>query len=375
MSSMDRINRRSWIKGVSAAGAGLAFGGASGLAFAQAEKNITIGMVYVGPRDDFGYNQAHYEAAQEIRKMPGIKMVGEENVPETQAAQKSMQGMISQDGANLLFPTSFGYFNPHVLEVAKKNPSIRIAHCGGLWEEGKHPRMVGSYFGYIEECQYLNGVIAGHMTKSKKIGFIAAKPIPQVLRNINAFTLGARSVNPDITCSVVFTGDWSMPVKEAEATNSLADQGIDVFTMHVDSPKVIVETAARRGKFVCGYHASQAKLAPNAYLTGAEWNWVTPYKQIVEAAQAGKPHPNFLRGGLKEGYVKTSAYGPMVTEGARKQADAVKALMLNDQFSIFKDGLKDNTGKVVVPKGKSIHQTDVVLEQMNYLVEGVIGKV
>ncbi len=375
MSSMDRINRRSWIKGMSAAGAGLAFGSASGLAFAQAEKNITIGMVYVGPRDDFGYNQAHYEAAQEIRKMPGIKMVGEENVPETQAAQKSMQGMISQDGANLLFPTSFGYFNPHVLEVAKKNPSIRIAHCGGLWEEGKHPKMVGSYFGYIEECQYLNGVIAGHMTKSKKIGFIAAKPIPQVLRNINAFTLGARSVNPDITCSVVFTGDWSMPVKEAEATNSLADQGIDVFTMHVDSPKVIVETAARRGKFVCGYHASQAKLAPNAYLTGAEWNWVTPYKQIVEAAQAGKPHPNFLRGGLKEGYVKTSAYGPMVTEGARKQADAVKALMLNDQFSIFKDGLKDNTGKVVVPKGKSIHQTDVVLEQMNYLVEGVIGKV
>lgn len=166
-----------------------------------------------------------------------------------------------------------------------------------------------------------------------------------------------------------------MPVKEAEATNSLADQGVDVFTMHVDSPKVIVETAARRGKFVCGYHASQAKLAPNAYLTGAEWNWVTPYKQIVEAARTGKPHPNFLRGGLKEGYVKTSAYGPMVTEGARKQADEVKALMLKDQFSIFKDGLKDNTGKVVVPKGTSIHQTDIVLEQMNYLVEGVIGKV
>lgn len=374
MSSMDQMNRRSWIKGVGAAGAGLAFGGASGLAFAQPVKDLMIGMVYVGPRDDFGYNQAHYEAAQEIRKLPGVKMVGEENVPETQAAQKSMQGMISQDGATLLFPTSFGYFNPHVLEVAKKNPSTRIAHCGGLWDETKHPKMVGSYFGYIEECQYLNGVIAGHMSKSKKIGFIAAKPIPQVLRNINAFTLGARSVNPDITCSVVFTGDWSMPVKEAEATNSLADQGVDVFTMHVDSPKVIVETAARRGKFVCGYHASQAKLAPNAYLTGAEWNWVTPYKQIVEAARTGKPHPNFLRGGLKEGYVKTSAYGPMVPEAARKHADAIKELMLKDQFSIFKDGLKDNNGKVVVPKGQSIHQTDIVLEQMNYLVEGVIGK-
>ncbi len=336
MPSMDRINRRSWIKGVSAAGAGLAFGGASGLAVAQAEKSIIIGMVYVGPRDDFGYNQAHYEAAQEIRKLPGIKMVGEENVPETQAAQKSMQGMISQDGATLLFPDLFWLLQSPCAGSSQENPTTRIAHCGGLWDESKRPKMVGSYFGYIEECQYLNGVIAGHMSKSKKIGFIAAKPIPQVLRNINAFTLGARSVNPDITFSVVFTGDWSMPVKEAEATNSLADQGVDVFTMHVDSPKVIVETAARRGKFVCGYHASQAKLAPNAYLTGAEWNWVTPYKQIVEAARTGKPHPNFLRGGLKEGYVKTSAYGPMVTEGARKQADEVKALMLKDQFSIFK---------------------------------------
>jgi len=102
------------------------------------------------------------------------------------------------------------------------------------------------------------------MSKSKKIGFVAAKPIPQVLRNINAFTMGARSVDPKITTTVIFTGEWSMPVKEAEATNSLADQGVDVFTMHVDSPKVIVETAAKRGKMVCGYHASQAKLAPAA---------------------------------------------------------------------------------------------------------------
>jgi simple sugar transport system substrate-binding protein len=165
-----------------------------------------------------------------------------------------------------------------------------------------------------------------------------------------------------------------MPVKEAEATNSLADQGVDVFTMHVDGPKVIVETAARRGKFVCGYHASQAKLAPNAYLTGAEWNWVTPYQQMVEAARTGKPHPNFLRGGLKEGYVKTSPYGAMVPEGARKQADAIKAAMLKDQFDIFKGEIRDNTGKLVVGKGQVIRQDDVVLEQMNYLVEGVIGK-
>ena len=125
-------------------------------------------------------------------------------------------------------------------------------------------------------------------------------------RNINAFTMGARSVDPKITTTAIFTGDWSMPVKEAEATNGLADQGVDVFTMHVDGPKVVVETAAKRGKMVCGYHASQAKLAPNAYLTGAEWNWLTAYTSILEAARSGKPHPNFVRGGLKEGFVKSS---------------------------------------------------------------------
>ena len=141
-----------------------------------------------------------------------------------------------------------------------------------MWTKGKHPDNIGSFVGYIDEVQYLTGVIAGHASKSKKLDFVAAKPILQVLRNINAFTLGSRSVDPAIATAVIFIGDWSMPVKKAEATNSLADQGIVMFTVHVDGLKVIVETAAKRGKLVCGYHASQAKLAPAAYLTGAEWN-------------------------------------------------------------------------------------------------------
>ena len=364
-----RWNRRELIQ----AAGGLAVAGFGGRAFAQ--KPLTVGFVYVGARDDYGYNQSHADAAALVKKMPGLKVVEEENVPETNAVQKTMQGMIAQDGATLLFPTSFGYFDPHILALAPKNPNVRFAHCGGMWTAGKHPTNVGSFFGYIDEAQYLNGVVAAFATKSKKLGFVAAKPIPQVLRNINAFTLGARSVHPDITTTVIFTGDWSMPVKEAEATNSLADQGVDVFTMHVDGPKVIVDTAARRGKFVCGYHASQAKLAPQAYLTGAEWNWIVPYKQIIDAAQTGKPHPNFVRGGLKEGFVKSSAYGPSVSEAARKQADAVRAAMLADKFDIFKGELKDNTGKVVIPAGKVYKQTDVALEGMNYLVEGVVGKV
>jgi basic membrane protein A len=366
-------DRRRVVLGSTALGASSLLAGLPGVARAQSP--ITVGFIYVGPRDDFGYNQAHAESAAALKKMAGVKVLEEENVPETQAVQKSMQGMISQDGATLLFPTSFGYFDPHILAVAPKNPKVRFAHCGGLWAAGKHPTNAASYFGYIDEGQYLNGVIAGHMSKSKKLGFIAAKPIPQVLRNINAFTMGARSVDPKITTTVIFTGDWALPVKEAEATNSMADQGVDVFTMHVDSPKVVVETAARRGKFVCGYHADQSKLAPQAYLTGAEWNWITAVTTMVDAARTGKPHPNFVRGGLKEGFIKTSAYGAMVPEAARKQADDIKSRMMKGSFDIFTGELKDNTGKVVIAKGATLKQTAIELESMNYLVEGVIGKV
>ena len=182
-------------------------------------------------------------------------------------------------------------------------------------------------------------------------------------------------MNPAITTQVIFTGDWLLPVKEAEAANSLVDQGVDVITMHVDSPKVIVELCERRGISVCGYHADQSALAPKGYLTGAEWNWLTPYTEHVKASMSGAPMNNFLRGWLKDWFVKTSAYGRSVGEAARKSADAIKAKMLKDQFAIFKGPIKDNTGKMVIPAGTTQKQTDLVLEQMNYLVSGVLGKV
>ena len=335
---------------------------------------VAVGFIYVGPKDDYGYNQAHADGAAAVRKMAGVKVMEEERVPETADVQKSMQSMIELDGAKILFPTSFGYFDPHVLVMAKKYPDVMFLHCGGLWNEKLHPKNVGSYFGYIDECQYLSGIVAGHTTKSKKLGFVAAKPIPQVRRNINAFTLGARSVDPSITCTVIFTGDWSMPVKEAEATNSLIDQGVDVVTCHVDSPKVVVETAERRGIYTCGYHCSQAPLAPKGYLTGAEWNWEKVYTDYIKMYQAHQKIPNLVRGGLKEQIVKTSPYGPAVSEKAKKAAEAVKAKFMEGTFVIFKGELKDNTGKVVIPAGKQYVQTAIELESMNYLVEGVKGE-
>jgi simple sugar transport system substrate-binding protein len=352
-------------------GGGTTAGGAN--AGGDPSKNLTIGFIYVGPKDDYGYNQAHAAGAAAVKKMPGVTVREEEKVPETLDVQKTMKSMISIDHASLLFPTSFGYFDPHILKLAPENTDVTFLHCGGLWDEKKHPKNVGSYFGYIDECQYLSGIVAGHMTKSKKIGFVAAKPIPQVLRNINAFALGARSVKPDVTCTVIFTGDWSMPVKEAEATSSLIDQSVDVITCHVDSPKVVIETAEKRGIYSCGYHCSQATLAPKGYLTGAEWNWEKVYTDYVNDLKAGKKPKNLVRGGLKEGIVRTSPYGSMVTDEAKKAADAAKAELMKGTFVIFKGPLKDNTGKEILPKGKDLVQTAVELEQMDYLVEGVIG--
>ena len=236
------------------------------------DEPIVVGFIYVGPKDDFGYNQSHAEGAAAVAELPGFKIVEQANVPETQAVQETMREMIEIDGAKILFPTSFGYFDPHILEIAEEFPDVQFFHAGRLYQEGM-PENIGSYFGYIDEAQYLAGIIAAHNTKSGKLGFVAAKPIPQVLRNINGYTLGAKSINPDIVTQVVFTGDWAAPVKEAEAVNSMVNQGADVITCHVDSPKVVIETASKRGVFCTGYHTDQSALAPEAYLTGAEWDW------------------------------------------------------------------------------------------------------
>jgi simple sugar transport system substrate-binding protein len=367
------LSRRGFLQG-SAALAGAA--SLSTLPFgarAEALDALTVGFIYVGPKDDFGYNQAHAEGAAAVKSIAGVTVVEEENVAETIDVQKSMESMINFDGAKLLFPTSFGYFDPHILALAGTYPDVRFEHAGGMWTEGKHPTNVGSYFGYIGMGQYLNGITAGHATKTKKIGFVAAKPIPQVLLNINSFLLGARAVDPAITCQVIFTGEWSLAVKEAEATNALADAGCDVITCHVDGPKVVIETAAGRGAYVCGYHANQSSLAPELYLTGAEWNWAKVYTDMVTATMAGETIPNFVRGGLAEGFIKMSPLGPAVTDASRKQFEATRDAILLGGFAVIKGPMKDNAGNVIATDGQSFVETDVALESMNYLVEGVIG--
>lgn len=368
MQSRNIVSRRTILKAAAAAGA---IGAASPLRKAWAA-DLVVGALYVGPKTDYGWNQAHAEGVAALKSIAGVTVVEEERVPETVEVQKSMESMINFDGAKLIFATSFGYWD-HMLEVAKKYPDVQFLHAApSVWQEGM-PANAGSYNGYIDEAQYISGIVAGHTSKSGKLGFVGAKPYPASIRNINSFTLGARTVNPAATTQVIFTGDWVLPVKEAESVNTLADQGIDVVTCHVDSPKVVMETAETRGIFCSGYHMNQAVLAPKGYLTGAEWSWDKIYTDYVSWTMEGKSWPHMRRGGLKEGLVRNSPYGAAVGEAARKNADEASAKFTAGDFRIYAGPMKKNDGTVIIEAGTSYAANDLWLESMDWLVEGVVG--
>jgi basic membrane protein A len=366
--SINVISRRSLLK---VGAAGLA---ATALPFglAKAQTNVILGIVYVGPKDDFGWNQAHAVSVETLKALPGITVIEEENVPETDAVSQSIESMINLDGANLILATSFGYYNPFVVELAKKYPAVQFRHAAPLWNKDGDPVNAGSYFPYLNQAHYVDGVAAGLSSPTGKIGFVAAKPIPSVLSNINSVLLGARSTNPNATVQVIFTGEWSLPVREAEATNALVDAGCDVITCHVDSPKVVIETAEGRGVKTAGHNASQAPLAPKGFITGAEYKWETIYKQYADAIAAGTELPNFLVGGYNNDMLRNSAYGPGATPEAIKAADAAIAALKAGE-PIYKGTLKDNAGNVVIDK--TYDNYDPYLDGMNWLLEGVQGSI
>jgi len=367
-STMTRsfVSRRTLLK---TGAAGLA---AAALPFrlARAESPVVLGAVYVGPRDDFGWNQAHAVAMDVLKQVSGITVVEEENVPETDAVSQSMESMINLDQANLILATSFGYYSPFVVDMAKKYPNVQFRHAAPLWNGDTDPKNAGSYFCYLNQAHYVNGVAAGLSTKSNKIGFVAAKPIPSVLSNINSVLLGAKSTNPDASVQVIFTGEWSLPVREAEASNALIDAGCDIITCHVDGPKVVVETAESRGVKSCGHNANQAPLAPKGFITGAEYKWETIYKIYADALANGKELPNFIAGGYHNDMLRNSAFGAGATPEAVKAAEAaIEGLKAGKP--IYVGPLKDNAGNLVIQG--SMDNYDPVLDGMNYLLEGVQG--
>ncbi len=331
-----------------------------------------VGFLFVGAKDDYGYNQAAYLGSEGVEKaFPELKMLRSENVPETAEAERVMEEMIRQ-GAKIIFPTSYGHLDP-ALEVAKRHPDVIFFHQGGL----KTSDNLGTYFGTIYEPVYLAGIAAGKMSKTGKLGYIVSVPIPQVLLNVNAFTLGARSVNPAATTTVTFTGSWCDPGQQANAANSLIDSGIDVLTQHQDCTKTIIETAERRGVMTVGYHADASTLAPKGWIVGSVWNWAKLYEDMVKIASEGKfdgsIYDGKFRGGLKDDIVQLTEFGSVVPEDVKKFVLDKKQELLDGKLSPFMGPVKDQSGSVKIAKGTIPKEDD--LEATDYLVEGVIGSI
>lgn len=338
---------------------------------ASAAKKVTVGFIYVGPRQDFGWNQSHWDAAKEISMIDGATVVEQENVPETAEVEKVMESMIQLDGASVIMATSFGYWNS-IKKMAEKYPDVLFTHIGAIWQPGDPTNVIG-YRGYIEEPHYLCGIAAANATKTGKIGFIGSKPLYFIYNNCNGFTLGARSVNSDITCQAVMTGSWNDPVKEAETVNSLIDQGCDVIVANVDSPKVAIETAERRGVFSCGYHSDLSSLAPKGFLSGAEWNWASA-AEFVRDWQGGEVVSNSVRGGFDKSMVRLSPFGASVSDSTKAAIAKAQQGFADGSLQLYAGPLKDNKGNIVVKDGEVAMNNDAQFKVgVKFFVEGVVG--
>jgi len=335
-----------------------------------------IGFIFVGPKDDVGYNQAAYEGSQKVAKaFPGMQVLTAENVPEDDNATRVMESMIRK-GAKVIFATSYGHKDP-ALKVAAAHPEVVVVQQGNIVDATMPPNF-GTYFGTVYEPVYLAGIAAGKTTKTNKMGYVYAFPITQTLDNINAFQLGAASVNPQAKTYVVNTSDWCNPAKQAEAVKSLLSQGVDVVSQHQDCTGTIIRATEAAGKFTVGYHEDGSALAPKGWLTGSEWEWGPLYTEMVQTIVDGKftgsKYNANYRVGFKTGdnpFVQ-SPYGPAVAPEVKTLVDAAKARIAK-HGSPFAGPVKDQSGKVRIEDG--VVPDYQAIETIDYFVQGVIGKI
>jgi basic membrane protein A len=334
-----------------------------------------IGFIFVGPRDDFGYNQAAYAGSQAVAAAhPDIEVLTAENVPEDDNATRVMEKMVS-DGARIIFATSYGHLDP-AMKVAAAHPDVVVVQQGNVIS-GTVPANAGTYFGTVYEPVFLAGIAAGQVTESNKLGYVYAFPIPQTIANINAFQLGAQLVNPEAETYLVNTSNWCDPAKQAEAASSLIAQGVDVITQHQDCTATITKAAEEAGIEVVGYHADASELAPDGWVTGSEWSWGDLYNDIVDTVLAGEftgsPYNGNYRVGYKDGgnpFVQ-SAYGAMVD-------DETKALIAEQLEVISTDG-SPFAGPVMAQDGTVLFEDgevpvyDEIEARNTAFVQGVVG--
>ncbi|HEX9432535.1 MAG TPA: BMP family ABC transporter substrate-binding protein [Burkholderiales bacterium] len=334
---------------------------------AQDKPPLTVGVIYIGTANDYGYNRAMKDGVEALRKATGANVLEAENVPESAEAQRVMAAMIAK-GAKLIMATSFGH-QEFAFNLARSHPQVAFVHAGGWMLRDNF----GNFFGATQTAWYVLGVAAGHMSKAGKAGFVAGVPIGYVIGNINAFHLGARSVNPKFQTRVVVTGGWSDKVKEAAAANALIDQGADLVTMHVDSPATVIQIAENRGVYSIGFQSIEARaLAPKGWITGLGFNW-GPYmtetaQQVVNGTFKGK----MVRLGLREKMLVVAPFGDAVPQNVRDAVDAAAARVA-DGFTPFTGPIKDNTGAYALRAGEKMENSD--MGKFDWYAEGVIGRV
>jgi simple sugar transport system substrate-binding protein/basic membrane protein A len=334
-----------------------------------------VGFIFVGPKDDFGYNQAAFQGSEAVKKaFPDMQVLTAENVPETDEAARVMEGMIDK-GAKIIFATSYGHLDA-AMKVAAAHPDVAVVQQGNFIKDAI-PANAGTYFGTVYEPVFLAGIAAGKTTKTNKLGYVYAFPIPQTVANIDAFELGAKSVNPSAQTFVVNTSNWCDPAKQADAAKSLFDQGVDVITQHQDCTSTITKAAEAAGKFVVGYHADASSLAPNGWVAGSEWSWGDLYTDVVKTALAGsftgsKYNANF-RVGFKDGanpFVESKLGKGVPSDTAA--AIATAKTLISTTGSPFTGPVMGQDGKTLITAG-TVPDYATIESTMTVFVQGVVG--
>ncbi|WP_161954967.1 BMP family ABC transporter substrate-binding protein [Moorella sp. Hama-1] len=330
-------------------------------------QKMKVAFVYVGPVGDAGWSWEHDQGRKYLeQKLPWVETSYMENVPEGADVERVLTEL-AEKGNKIIFATSFGYMD-YVINVAKKYPNVIFMHCSGY----KTADNVGTYFGAMEEARYLSGMVAGKMTKKNVLGFVAAHPIPEVVRGINAFTLGARSVNPNVKVKVVWTNTWYDPAAEKQAALSLLDSGCDVIAQHQDTPGP-QQAAQEKGAYGIGYDSDMSQFAPNATLTSPIWNWGPYYVKTVEAVKNGTWKPDQYYGTLKDGIIGLSPFNKMVPQDVRDLVEKKKQEIIDGKFFVFQGPIKDQSGKVRVQEGQKMSMDEIL--GFNWFVEGVEGEI
>ncbi len=337
-------------------------------AVAQQAKQFKVAFVYIGPPGDLGWTYEHERGRLAVDKAFGSKVKTDyiENVPEGPDAERIIR-QYAQNGYDMIITTSFGYMDP-TLAVAKEFPKVIFEHCSGY----KTNANMATYFGWIEEPRYLSGIIAGKMTTANKIGYVAAFPIPEVVRGINWFTQGLRSVNPKATVSVVWTNTWYDPVKEREAAVALLDSGVDLIAQHQDTVEP-QKAAKERGKYSIGYDSDMGKFVGDTVLASPMWNWGVYYVETIGNAMTGKWKTHSYWEGMKAGVVQLSALSPKVPKDVAALVDQKGKDIVSGKLNIYAGPIKDQSGAVKIAAGKTISVDERA--GMDWFVEGVIGKV